>query len=209
MNPAHGDTFGLRFRRGRPQGASRTKTAVAAGAVAVVAVVAAACSSSTTPLAAPKSNSPAITSATTTTAPTASATTAPSTSAATVDVVTDASFGKILQTPRGLALYTFSSDHNGISACTGSCAQAWPPLTVPAGTTPTAGTGFGGTLAAVQQSNGTFQVTYNGSPLYTFASDTTGHVTGNGVSGFSVAKVSGSSSSTAATTTTSGGGYGY
>ncbi len=207
MTSTSGDTQGSRFLRGRSRGAGR---ALALGAVAAVGVMAAACSSSTTPLAAPKSNSPAITSAATTTStPAASATTAPSTSAATVDVVTDATFGKILQTPRGLALYTFSSDHNGISACTGSCAQAWPPLTVAAGTTPTGGTEISGTLAAVQQSNGTYQVTYNGAPLYTFASDTTGHVTGNGVSGFSVAKVSGSANTSAATTTTSGGGYGY
>jgi predicted lipoprotein with Yx(FWY)xxD motif len=209
MTATNSDTDGPRFRRGPSRGSGRARSAAAIGAVAVVAVIAAACSSSPAPLGAPKSNSPAITPSATTSTPSASATTAPAASATTVDVVSNSSFGKILETPRGLALYTFSGDHNGISTCTGSCAQAWPALTVSAGTTPTAGSALNGTLAAVKQSNGTYQVTYNGAPLYTFASDTTGQVTGNGVSGFSVAKVSGSSNSSAATTTTSGGGNGY
>ena len=68
----------------------------------------------------------------------------------------------------GFALYTFPSDHNGMSTCTGACVSVWPALTVPAGTTPTAGTGVTGTVASVLQANGTYQVTYNGSPLYTF-----------------------------------------
>jgi predicted lipoprotein with Yx(FWY)xxD motif len=109
---------------------------------------------------------------------------------ATVDVGSNASFGPILTNAQGFALYTFANDHNGMSSCTGTCAQVWPPLTVPAGTTPSAGPGATGAVAAVHQANGTDQVTYNGSPLYTFLSDTSpGQATGNGVAGFSVVKV--------------------
>jgi predicted lipoprotein with Yx(FWY)xxD motif len=100
----------------------------------------------------------------------------------------DATYGTILTTGSGLTLYTFDTDHNGQSTCHGSCAAAWPPLTVPAGTTPTGGPGVTGVVGSSEQSNGTFQVTYNGSPLYTFVGDSApGQVTGNGVAGFSVA----------------------
>jgi predicted lipoprotein with Yx(FWY)xxD motif len=111
--------------------------------------------------------------------------------AGTVDVGTNANFGTVLTNAQGFALYTFPNDANGMSNCTGACASVWPALTVPAGTTPTAGSGVTGTVAAVLQANGTYQVTYNGSPLYTFVGDTAaGQVTGNGVGGFSVVKVS-------------------
>jgi len=114
---------------------------------------------------------------------------AASAAGSTVNVATTATFGPILTDAQGLALYTFSMDQGGMSNCTGSCLTVWPPLTVPAGTAPTAGTGVTGTVAAVLQANGTYQVTYNGAPLYTFATDTAGQVTGNGVGGFSVVKV--------------------
>jgi len=121
----------------------------------------------------------------------------------TVSVATNATLGTILTDAQGFALYTFSMDHNGMSSCTGSCAAVWPALTVPAGTTPTAGTGVTGTVAAVLQANGTYQVTYNGSPLYTFVSDTApGQVTGNGVGGFSIVKVAATAPAPAMTPTT-------
>jgi predicted lipoprotein with Yx(FWY)xxD motif len=118
----------------------------------------------------------------------------------TVESVTSASFGTILATGSGLALYTLTTDHNGQSTCHGSCAVAWPPLTVPAGTVATAAAGVTGVVGTSKQSNGTFQVTYNGSPLYTFVGDSApGQVTGNGVSDFFVVTVA-----PAATTTTTG-----
>ena len=100
-----------------------------------------------------------------------------------------------------MALYTLATDHNGQSTCHGSCAAAWPPLTVPAGTVPTGGPGVTGTVGSSEQSNGTFQVTYNGSPLYTFVSDTSpGQVTGNGVAGFFVVTVAPATTTTTTTT---------
>jgi len=105
----------------------------------------------------------------------------------TVQVETNPTFGAILANSAGDALYTLNTDHNGQSTCHGSCAAAWPALTVATGTVPTAGPGVSGTVGTAVQSNGTTQVTYNGSPLYTFVSDTApGQVTGNNVAGFSV-----------------------
>jgi predicted lipoprotein with Yx(FWY)xxD motif len=118
----------------------------------------------------------------------------------TVGVATTSNFGTVLTNAAGFALYTLPSDQNGMSSCTGSCASVWPALTVPAGTMPTAGTGVTGTVAAVMQANGTDQVTYNGSPLYTFVGDTTaGEATGNGVGGFAVVKVTAATAPTATT----------
>jgi predicted lipoprotein with Yx(FWY)xxD motif len=115
----------------------------------------------------------------------------------------DATYGTILTTSAGMTLYTFDTDHNGQSTCHGSCAAAWPPLTVPAGTVPTGGPGVTGVVASSEQSDGTFQVTYNGSPLYTFVGDSApGQVTGNGVAGFSVATTGAVSTTTTTTTPT-------
>lgn len=120
-----------------------------------------------------------------------------------VQVATNATYGKILTTNSGRALYTLDTDHNGLSTCTGTCLSVWPALTVPAGTTPTGGAGVTGTVGASLQSNGTFQVTYNGSPVYTFIGDTAAdEVTGQDVNGFFVVIVA----STTTTTTAPGSG---
>ena len=108
----------------------------------------------------------------------------------TVDVAANGTFGMVLTDAQGFTLYTFPSDHNGISSCTGSCASIWPALTVPAGTTATAGPGVPGTVSEVLQPDGADQVTYNGSPLYTFVGDSSpGQATGDGVGGFKVTRV--------------------
>lgn len=74
-----------------------------------------------------------------------------------------------------MTVYTFSKDaaNSGTSACTGTCITTWPALTVPAGTTPTAGAGAAGTVGTITRtdSNGALQVTYNGLPLYFFSGD--------------------------------------
>ena len=116
---------------------------------------------------------------------------------ATVTAATSSNFGTVLANAQGFALYTLPTDKNGMSSCTGPCVPVWPAVTVPAGTTPTAGAGVTGTVAAALQSNGTYQVTYNGSPLYTFVGDTTpGEVSGNNVGGFTVVKLAAPPTST-------------
>ena len=74
-----------------------------------------------------------------------------------------------------MTVYVFSKDtaDSGTSACTAACITKWPALTVPAGTTPTAGSGATGKVGTITRSdsNGALQVTYNGLPLYFFSGD--------------------------------------
>ncbi len=90
---------------------------------------------------------------------------------AAVQVAADAKLGNILTDSAGMTLYVFSKDTPGVSNCTGTCAQNWPPLTIAAGAPPFAGTGVTGQMGVIQRSDGTYQVTYNGLPLYRFAKD--------------------------------------
>lgn len=82
-----------------------------------------------------------------------------------------------------MTLYSFDADTQGVSNCNGTCATVWPPLTVPAGVTPTGGAGVTGQLATIMRGDGSTQVTYKGLPLYFFHNDTKpgdtkGHYTG-------------------------------
>jgi hypothetical protein len=70
--------------------------------------------------------------------------------------------------------------------------------------TPTAGPSVTGALAKLNSG----QVTWNGHPLYTFASDTAGgNPTGDGVSGFHLAVASGPSAPASTSTTKASSGY--
>jgi predicted lipoprotein with Yx(FWY)xxD motif len=121
---------------------------------------------------------PTIAPATIAPATTVPATSAPASAAAggaTVNATAVGSAGTILvDGATGMTLYVFAKDtkDSGTSACTGGCIAKWPALTVPAGGTPTAGTGVTGTLATITRpDDGTLQVTYNGLPLYFFVND--------------------------------------
>jgi predicted lipoprotein with Yx(FWY)xxD motif len=146
-----------------------------------------------------------------------SSTSTPATSgqtSANVAMSTKGTVGAVLVSSNGHTLYHLTTDTAGNSTCTGSCAQLWPPMTVPSGTMPTAAAGMSGTLGTISRSDGTTQVTYNGEPLYWYSLDTTASdALGQGVGGvwFAVkAPVSGSTThSTSTPTTTKSGGYGY
>jgi predicted lipoprotein with Yx(FWY)xxD motif len=94
--------------------------------------------------------------------------------------------GTVLVDAKGFTLYYLKTESSGKIMCTGSCASAWPPLLLPAGTTSaTAGSGVSGKLGTIARPDGGTQVTYNGFPLYTFTGDQSpGQATGQGVSGF-------------------------
>jgi predicted lipoprotein with Yx(FWY)xxD motif len=116
----------------------------------------------------------------------------------------------ILVNAHGLPLYFYRPDTAARSFVTGSLARLWPPLTSAA---PTAA-GANGKLSVLNDVNG-HQVTYNGHPLYTFAGDHAGQVTGQGVQNFFVATpglapITASSVPTGpAPAAPSGGGLGY
>jgi len=92
--------------------------------------------------------------------------------------------GKILVNSQGRTLYLFKKDSGKKSACTGACAQFWPPLR--ASGKPAAGRGVSALkLGTIRRSDGKPQVTYGGHPLYTFQQDTkAGQTNGQGVSAF-------------------------
>jgi predicted lipoprotein with Yx(FWY)xxD motif len=82
----------------------------------------------------------------------------------------------VLTNGKGLTLYWFAPDTPARSACTGVCAQYWPPVTG----RPAAGPGVTGRLGAITRSDGSTQATYGGHPLYTYVADTDpGQANGN------------------------------
>ncbi len=112
--------------------------------------------------------------------------------------------GTFLVTTKGFALYTYRADKANHSNCNGTCLAAWPALVVAKGVAPI-GRGVKG-IGFFRRSNGTFQVTWNKKPLYRFISDTKAFVVaGQGVAGFSLARLN----AKRPTTTTSSGAYGY
>lgn len=164
-----------------------------------------------------------------TTSSSANGETAPQTnsgSAVVVKTATNAKLGTVLVDSRGMTLYHLSGERSGKFICTSSaCVGAWHPLTTSSGGTPS---GEVGSLATVKRPDGTVQVTYKGTPLYTFAQDQQpGEANGQGIKDVGTwSAVTISSASTPASTNTTpststtpttpapssgggGGGYGY
>ncbi len=82
----------------------------------------------------------------------------------------------LLTDAKGLTLYWFAPDTSTRSACYGSCAAYWPPVTG----TPSAGAGVTGQLGTITRTGGTLQATYDGHPLYTYIGDSgPGQASGN------------------------------
>jgi predicted lipoprotein with Yx(FWY)xxD motif len=150
------------------------------GSAAAAVLLLAACSSGAS---SPSSGAPASsTPATSPAAPSPSAT-AGTTSGAALSLGST-SLGKVLVDPQGFTLYLFAADTPTKSACSGSCASAWPPATATG--TPAAGTGLTASmLTTLTRSDGTKQLEYNGHPLYTFMGDTApGQTNGEGSTAF-------------------------
>ena len=89
--------------------------------------------------------------------------------------------GNVLVDSHGRTLYLFEADKGTMSACGGSCAAIWPPLTTSG--KPTAGRGVAASkLGTTKRSDGATEVTYNGHPLYTYAGDSApGQTSGQGL----------------------------
>jgi predicted lipoprotein with Yx(FWY)xxD motif len=135
------------------------------------------------------------------------------------------SLGTILVDDQGMTLYHLSGEQNGKFICTSTaCLGVWHPLIAPSNGTPS---GEVGSLGTVKRPEGTLQVTYKGTPLYTFTGDQqSGETKGQGIkdvgtwsvvttSSNSTTATNKSSTATPAPSTggsseeTSGGGYGY
>jgi predicted lipoprotein with Yx(FWY)xxD motif len=82
----------------------------------------------------------------------------------------------VLTNAKGLTLYWFAPDTPAKSACYGSCAAYWPPVTG----RPAANPGITGHLGTITRSGGQLQATYHGHPLYTYVGDSApGQARGN------------------------------
>jgi predicted lipoprotein with Yx(FWY)xxD motif len=82
----------------------------------------------------------------------------------------------VLTNAKGLTLYSFAPDTSTRSACYGTCAAYWPPVTG----SPVAGPGVTGKIGTISRDGGAVQVTYDGHPLYTYIGDTApGQANGN------------------------------
>lgn len=79
-------------------------------------------------------------------------------------------FGKYLSNDEGRAVYLFTADSKGKSACHDACAQAWPPVTT-SGKPEAQGGVDASMLGTAKRLDGTTQVTYGGMPLYYFVKD--------------------------------------
>src|SRR3954465_11668227 len=92
--------------------------------------------------------------------------------------------GTYLTDGSGRALYLWVADRDGKSSCTGSCAEAWPPL--PAKSAPAGSVGVrAAKVGTITRSDGAKQVAYNGHPLYYYAGDgSPGQTAGQGSDGF-------------------------
>jgi predicted lipoprotein with Yx(FWY)xxD motif len=94
------------------------------------------------------------------------------------------SLGTVLANPHGMTVYYYGADKrgSGVSACTGSCAQAWPPVTAPVRIP--AGMKLSGAVGFIVRPGGVHQVTINGYPIYRYAGDKApGETTGSDVGG--------------------------
>src|SRR5438067_8056865 len=86
----------------------------------------------------------------------------------------------VLTNAQGMTLYYFTPDSAKQSACSGACAQTWPPLVFTGSGGPTSSTTLAGKLSVQMDANGR-QVEYNGHPLYTFSGETApGQTNGEG-----------------------------
>ena len=115
--------------------------------------------------------------------PTATPTTASTSTVQTAQATVNGKTTTILTDTQGKTLYYFTPDTAAKAACSGACAQTWPPLLYTGSSTPTSSTSLPGTLSALSDTNGT-QVEYGGYLLYTYSGDTAaGQTTGEGLFG--------------------------
>jgi predicted lipoprotein with Yx(FWY)xxD motif len=170
----------------RQRGSGLRKRAAASAAtiagIAAIGLLLAACGSSNSSSPSNTGAAGATTPAATATTPAASASQAAASGTATLKTEST-SLGMVLTTAQGMTVYWFAADHGTMSACSGNCAAAWPPVIgMPKAA---AGVTLTGTFGTITRSDGSKQATYNGHPLYTFKADTSpGQVNGNAVSGF-------------------------
>jgi predicted lipoprotein with Yx(FWY)xxD motif len=94
---------------------------------------------------------------------------------------------RVVVNSSGRTLYTLTPETSRHLLCkTSECLRFWPPLTVTSSKTKLKnGTGTQGHLGILRRSNGTFQVTLRGVPLYRYSKDhAKGDTNGEGIESF-------------------------
>jgi predicted lipoprotein with Yx(FWY)xxD motif len=94
---------------------------------------------------------------------------------------------RVVVTPQGRTLYTLTPETSRRLLCrTSECLRRWPPLTVMSGKTRLkAISGVQGHLGLLRRSNGTWQVTLRGLPVYRYSQDhAKGQANGEGLQSF-------------------------
>ncbi|MET8449981.1 hypothetical protein [Streptomyces sp. NPDC005209] len=89
----------------------------------------------------------------------------------TVMVADTDALGRVLTAPDGHTLYRYDREDGGTVACVTTCTDTRKPLLTRPGTGLRLPPGIVGTLGTVSRPDGGDQVTYDGSPLYTYAAD--------------------------------------
>ncbi len=145
----------------------------------------------------------------------AAPTSSSSSSAVVVKTASNSTLGTILVDSQGMTLYHLSGEQNGKFICTSSaCLSVWHPVVSSSSGTPS---GEIGSLGTVKRPEGTMQVTYKGTPLYTFTGDQQpGETKGQGIKDVGTWSVVTTSSASRPPSTSStpapeksSGGYGY
>jgi predicted lipoprotein with Yx(FWY)xxD motif len=84
--------------------------------------------------------------------------------------VGDSALGKIMTDAKGLTLYGFVNDVNATSTCYSTCAEAWPPVIVPADWK--VGPGLDtGIFSTTKREDGSLQLVAGKYPVYTYGGD--------------------------------------
>jgi len=166
------------------------RLASTASLVLIATLGAAACGSDPKPATPAAAATTQVAAATTTAAPvvettdpatTVVETTAPPAAGSTVAVKAGSSvYGQILVDEIGNSLYGFTNDTNAQTTCTGTCADAWPPVIVDANWTVAPGLDSG-VFSTIIRPDGSEQLTAGRFPLYRFSGDARpGDINGQG-----------------------------
>jgi predicted lipoprotein with Yx(FWY)xxD motif len=88
-----------------------------------------------------------------------------------VRVSTMPEIGKVLVDAKGMPLYVNDVDTGRSIGCVRDCALTWRPFAVATKAVPLKLRGVNGSFGTVRRSNGTFQLTVTGHPVYTYSKE--------------------------------------
>lgn len=152
---------------------AHARIAVVAGAAAIAL---AACGSDPAPIATPADPAPAEAAADAT----PETTPAPAAPTDAAVKISQTELGDVLADPDGMTLYAFTNDVDAVSTCSGTCAEAWPPVIVPDDFIVSPGLDSG-IFATTERDDGQLQLVAGKFPLYLYAADAKpGDITGQG-----------------------------